>query len=106
MEMSKSIENLLVQLTADENVPTWATAIISSIKLIFEEHESTNQELIRRIDLLESEKSICKTVTDRLNQEIIRLQTQMNTALKGIDDNEQYSRRNCLLIHGVKETDK
>ena len=26
--------------------------------------------------------------------------------MKEIDDNEQYSRRNCLLIHGVKETEK
>ena len=53
--MSKSIENLLDQLTSDESVPVWATAVISSIKLIFEQHESANQELIRRIELLESQ---------------------------------------------------
>ena len=38
-----------------------------------------------------------------LKEEISRMSDEMKDLKKGVDRQEQYSRRNCLLVHGVEE---
>ena len=63
-----------------------------SVKLCssqYDEFHKTKGSLIQRLDELEKEKN--------------KLETKLTKAVALLDDQQQYSRRNCLLFHGVKE---
>ena len=64
---------------------------ISAINEIFQEYQKDKKEKEEKINNLESK------VTEMSNK--------IENLEKVIDDQEQYSRRNCLLIHGISETD-
>ena len=55
----------------------------------YDEFHKTKGSLIQRLDKLEKAKNM--------------LETKLTKAVALIDDQQQYSRRNCLLFHGVKE---
>ena len=55
----------------------------------YDEFHKAKGSLIQRSDKLEKEKNM--------------LETKLAKAVALIDDQQQYSRRNCLLFHGVKE---
>ena len=55
----------------------------------YDEFHKTMGSLIQRLDKLEKEKN--------------KLETKLTKAVALIDDQQQYSRRNCLLFHDVKE---
>ena len=55
----------------------------------YDEFHKTKGSLIEWLDKLEKEKN--------------KLETKLSKAVPLIDDQQQYSRRNCLLFHGVKE---
>ena len=55
----------------------------------YDEFHKTKGSLIQRLGKLEKEKNM--------------LETKLTKAVALIDDQQQYSRRNCLLFHGVKE---
>ena len=66
-----------------------------SIKFInekFEEMEADRKEKERQIS--------------DLKNEVKYLNEKVETMDRSLDHHEQYSRRNCLLIHGVKENEK
>lgn len=52
---------------------------------------------------IEAELSIQKAVTNALHGERDRLVRQVRDLEVAMDDLEQYSRRNCVLFHGIKE---
>ena len=52
-------------------------------------------------DIKERERQISD-----LKSEVKYLNKKVETIVSGLDCHEQYSRGNCLLIHGVKEKDK
>ena len=64
-------------------------------------HDTVAQELYEAtcIDLEDQNKEIA--VLNRKYQDLSVLNEQLNTNL---DDLEQYSRRNCLLLHGIRES--
>lgn len=64
---------------------------INHINAIFEEYQKDKKEQEQKINHLE------KTVSE-MSGKIEKLE-------KSIDAQEQYSRRNCLLIHGISESD-
>ena len=55
----------------------------------YDEFHKTKGSLIQRLDKLEKEKNM--------------LETKLTKAVALTDDQQQYSRRNCLLFYGVKE---
>ena len=55
----------------------------------YDEFHETKGSLMQRLDKLEHEKN--------------KLETKLTKAVGLTDDQQQYSRRNCLLFHGVKE---
>ena len=69
--------------------------LTDSVKLIstkFAQYEKDRKEHIEKIK--------------NLRKEVNKLSEKLENAEKKIEDQEQYSRRNCLLIHGIEETDK
>ena len=69
---------------------------VDSISSKFEEFEKDRLEKEQKIQKLE------ETVTT-LNEKVLNLNNQVNDLHKKAEKQEQYSRRNCLLIHGVTE---
>lgn len=71
----------------DENnlndIPAWAMILLNGFKLLCVELKSTNE---------------------KLNDEISNLREENCKLREIIDNQEQYSRRNCLLIHGIAES--
>ena len=69
--------------------------LTESVKLIstkFDQYEKDRKEHIETIK--------------NLRKEVNNLSEKLENVEKKIEDQEQYSRRNCLLIHGIEETDK
>ena len=56
-----------------------------------------------KCDDLQSKYEVSKAVSDRLFAEKLKLDNKIHDLEDSINDLEQYSRRNCLLIHGVKK---
>ena len=63
------------------------------------------QNLSDRFDEYEEERRKQNEKIKSLEEKIENLENDNASLSKNIDDLEQYSRRNCLLLHGVKETD-
>ena len=64
---------------------------ISHINEIFEEYQKDKKKNEEKINNLEKKVSEMSSKIENLE--------------KSIDDQEQFSRRNCLLIHGISESD-
>jgi len=78
----------------DTDTPQWAKIILISIKGLCEELSKNTSTQSKRIDQLEIRCAGLETKLDEKTRQLSR----------AIDDQEQYSRRNCLLVHGVPET--
>ena len=57
-----------------------------------------------KFDELERERKEKDELTNSLQIEVSSLKVEVKNLEKKADDQEQYSRRNCLLIHGLTET--
>ena len=103
---SDSMDDLISKLdNVDDSIPSWALLIITSVKELLRETVSTNN-LIKKIEIMESESVVRQTVVDNLVIENKRLSNEINSLKFKVDDNEQRNRKNCLLIHGIAEGTK
>ena len=73
----------------NNTVPKWMKPFLESIK-------SFAMDLNQHLDLLEGKLAINENVSSNLKKEVDKLRDEL-------DDQQQYSRRTCLLLHGVKE---
>ena len=91
-----SLDELIKSLDDSGNslndIPAWARILLNGFKLVCVELKNTNAEL--------------KKTNGKLNEEISNLRDENAQLREIIDNQEQYSRRNCLLIHGVAETQR
>ena len=62
-------------------------------------------EVVNKINDLETNKAVVDGITDSLIAENKRLANELHRLEARIDDNEQRNRNNCLLLHGIEETD-
>ena len=92
------VETALQGLAADATVPTWAKVLISCITNLVGQRE-VSDELSPRIARLEEQMADMKA-ENRI------LKIQMAALKDELDEAEQYSRRNCLIFHGVPEERK
>ena len=60
--------------------------------------------LTSKFDELEKERKEKDELINSLQIEVSSLKVEVKNLEKETDDQEQYSRRNCLLIHGLNET--
>lgn len=67
-------------------------------------------EVNKKVEDLELAVDFIENDFESQKEEIAKLKTELQNAIKAqgesIDELEQYSRRNCLLLHGVPESDK
>ena len=65
---------------------------------------SSVEFLTSKFDELERERKEKDELINSLQIEVSSLKVEVKNLEKKADDQEQYSRRNCLLIHGLMET--
>ena len=121
-EESDSLSSLSDEVLADGlNSPELAKLLVSSlrnieaqVKDLFKVNEETKisqiklrkslDALWKKIDELETEIKNKNEKVLLLENRVEILEEEKESQGKEIDDLEQYSRRNCLLLHGVVET--
>ena len=59
-----------------------------------------------KFEEMEADRKEKERQTSELKNEVKTLNEKVETMDNSLDRHEQYSRRNCLLIHGVKENEK
>ena len=97
----------------DESTPAWAVFLSGAFRGLCEELRKLNGGLSMRIDQLEVKNHVnemkIKTLEDEkvmLEEKLVKLETKSMEQELAIDDNAQYSRRNCIVIHGVPEEER
>ena len=60
--------------------------------------------LSKKIDEYEEEKVKKDKIIKNLQSDILTLKDEMKSMAKSLDRQHQYSRCNCILLHGVQET--
>ena len=88
----------------DSSVPPWAKVIINSMVIVINELKCV-KELSKRLDELESYRTVTEKITDKMQTEIQRLNERLKIAEDSLDDQEQRNRNFCLLLHGIEEND-
>ena len=104
---SDKLNELLLNLNTvnpnnDQPIPPWALLFLESFKVLIGEIKKLNDSTIR-IGELEDRTAVCENTSDRLITEIKRLGDELKKLQEKVDDQEQRSRNNCLLLHGVEE---
>ena len=61
------------------------------------------QHMSDKFDDFEKDRKRKKEVINNLKEEVSTLEGRVETLEKESDDQEQYSRRNCILVHGLEE---
>ena len=84
------------ETASNNNTPKWFKPFLETVKKFA-------NDVSLHISELEGLAAVHKNVTDTLSKDRDRLQTRIKLLEYEIEDQEQYSRRNCLLVHGVTE---
>ena len=58
--------------------------------------------LSQRVDTLEKEKDILNKKNEELIERVAKLETKVDQTAYDVDEVESYSRRSCLIVHGLK----
>ena len=99
------MEQLLQNLeNIDSNIPTWAQILIEGMKVVINELKCV-KDLARKVEELESFKTVNETISQNLLNENKRLNERLTELELCIDDQEQRNRNYCLMLHGVEEKD-
>ena len=93
-----------------KDIPKWFKPFFDSFKIYaagivkyttnLEQQVASLEEKIERNDSL---LGVLQTVSDNLLAEKLRLDESVSKLEDKLDDLQQYSRRNCLLVHGIDE---
>lgn len=101
------IVSLIPESSEESATPLWAKYMVDAFRGLCTELRKLNDTLSNRIDTLSNRidqlevrnagnEAKIKSLEEKLDRKTEELE-------QAIDDNSQYSRRNCLLIHGVPE---
>ena len=91
------------QLNSNNSVPKWFKPYIGGITTFTKELILHLETLEKKLAESEAVVAVQKTVSDTLCNDRDRLLKSMQELEDALDEQEQYSRRTCLLLHGVKE---
>ena len=105
IDISSTSEKITELINNPDKIPNWAQTLLECFSDLVTEYKNFNT-LSQRVDCLESEKSVQATVNTKLHEENDRLWKEINKIKCRVDDNEQRSRNQCLLIHGITEMEK
>ena len=96
-EKLNAFNSKLHNLLKNNSVPKWFKPFVEVI-------QTFGKEVRFEFDKLEASSAVQKTVTENLCSDRDLLKASIVSLEEELDDQQQYSRRTCLLIHGVKET--
>ena len=85
-------------------MPAWAQLLVKSMQFVVKEMKCV-QDLAKRVNVLEASEVVNERVTQELQQENKRLRERLDKLELAVDDQEQRNRNNCLMLHGILETD-
>ena len=86
----------VTEASKNNSVPKWFKPFMDSIKVFA-------TVVSQHITVLESKLVIQKNVIEKLEADRGRMGASIKSLDEKIDEQQQYSRRNCLLVHGIKE---
>lgn len=90
----------------EKNHKSFESNIITQIKESFSTQISGVSNdvftLSQRFDALEKERDTLKKNNDELLERVIKLETKLDETAYEVDEVESYSRRSCLIVHGLK----
>ena len=99
----KQYVNTITELSKNNSLPKWIKPFLENFKS-FGNHLSTHLKMMEsKIDMLEGKVSVQKAVADSLVEDRDRLVSSVAALEDELDEQQQYSRRTCLLVHGVEE---
>lgn len=105
----KEISSLIPHEDLHESTPAWAKFMVEAFQGLCAELRKLNEGFSKRIDQLEIKNHVnemkIKTLEDEKQNLEAKIENISNDLEREIDDHAQYSRRNCLLLHGVPEND-
>ena len=94
-KIAKFIKDV-TEASKNNSVPKWFKPFMEYVKTLA-------NDVSQHITVLESQLEIQKNVIEKLEVDRSRLVASIKSLDEKIDEQQQYSRRNCLLIHGIKE---
>lgn len=104
-ENSNLLEELDANINAnDPSVPQWALVLMNCSKVTLNEIKCL-KDIALRINQLEDFNRVCENTTSRLQAENNKLNKELQVLRVQVDNHEQRSRNECLLIHGIEEND-
>ena len=103
MEKIQRIAETLNGIVPDESTPSWAKVLIGCVSELAEAVKSFNL-LQDRLAKVEDISKVREQVIEGLRNDNAVLKSELLAVRLAADRNEQKSRTQCLLIHGVEET--
>ena len=90
----------------EKNHKSFENSIITQIKESFSTQISgVSSEvftLSQKVDSLEKEKDVLRKNNEELLARVIKLEAKVDQTAYDVDEVESYSRRSCLIVHGLK----
>ena len=102
MDNIVSISEKLKSIILDESTPPWAQILINCISELVTAVEESNISS-ERFNKMEAICEVRGQVIENLQHEIKTIKEELEITRQTADQNEQKSRSQCLLIHGVEE---
>ena len=103
MEKIQRVAETLNGIVPDESTPGWAKVLIGCVSELAEAVKSFNT-LHDRLTKVEDISNVREQVIENLIKDNAMLKSELAIVRLAADSNEQKSRTQCLLIHGVDET--
>ena len=97
LKASKALEEINL-----EDAPSWAKALVVSISNLVEGVKDLNL-LGDRCKKLEDISEVRGQIINKLQEDNVNLRNELLSLRQATDDNEQKSRSQCLLVHGIEE---
>ena len=91
------------EISHHSGVPKWFKPFSDSFKTFASDISELYSVMDAKMQSLEASLVVQKAVTDALLVEKDRLQDVIKKLEHEVDDQQQYSRRNCLIVHGIDE---
>ena len=96
----------VTELSQHNSIPKWFKPFLNSFKTFSNVVSTYFTEAENKFKVMEGSLAVQKAVTDSLVLDRDRLSKSVEMLEDKVDELEQYSRRTCLLIHGVEEKAK
>ena len=100
------LENISSRLDSIENESVSAKNSITSLQQNFETHKENSLALEQSVEFVSVKYDDLKKEFHSLTTKNVNLEKIVENLADQIDSNEQHNRNECLLLHGVPESDK